>query len=144
MLVLAETPGYMLIYTGIITLDYDPATDVLVTGMPDVRQFGLSEVSFCLGLIVETIRNYDIKHLLLDASQSVVEMEGEAYRALTAKFSTDLMKTRLKKMARVATADAGREERSASISAELHLPMASRNFPSQAEAMGWLLSSAQA
>ena len=142
MLVLPETPGYMLIYTGIITLDYNPATDVLVTGMPDIRQFGLAEVSFCLGLIVETIRNYDIKHLLLDANQSVVEMEDEPYRTLTAKFSTDLMQTRLRKMARVATADAGQEERP-SISAELHLPMASRNFPSQAEAMGWLLSSAQ-
>lgn len=130
----------MLLYNGIITLDYDPATDVLVAGMPDARQFGLSEVSFCLGLIVESVRNYDIKHLLLDASQSAVEVEDEAYRAVTAQFGMDLMGTRLRKIARVATADAGREERSARISAELRLPMAFLSFPNQDEAMDWLLS----
>lgn len=138
----------MLLYNGIITLDYDPATDVLVTGMPDIRQFGLSEVSFCLGLIVESVRNYDIKHLLLDSSKSVVEIEDEAYKAVTAKFGMDLMKTRLRKIARVATADAGREEKSTRISAELrqelNLPVTFQNFTSRAEAMDWLLSSVPA
>ncbi len=134
----------MLLYNGIITLDYNPATDVLVTSMPDVRLFGLSEVGFCLDLIVESVRNYDIKHLLLDSSQSVVEVEDQAYKAVTAKFGMDLMKTRLRKIARVATADAKREEKSARISAELrqelNLPMAFQSFPSQDEAMDWLLS----
>lgn len=64
----------MLIYSGVITLDYDPPTDILETSMPDIKEFALSEVSFCLGLIVESIRNYDIKHLLLDSSKSVIEV----------------------------------------------------------------------
>ncbi|WP_162055316.1 hypothetical protein [Pontibacter pamirensis] len=93
---------------------------------------------------MESVRNYDIKHLLLDSSQSVVEVEDQAYKAVTAKFGMDLMKTRLRKIARVATADAKREEKSARISAELrqelNLPMAFQSFPSQDEAMDWLLS----
>lgn len=138
----------MLLYRGLITLDYDPATDVLVAGMPDARQFGLPEVSFCLGLITESVRNYDIKHLLLDAGQPAVGTGDEAYGAVIAKFGTDLMGTRLRKVARVAAADAGREEKSARVSAELRqepdLPVAFQNFPSQVEAMEWLLSPVQA
>jgi hypothetical protein len=135
----------MQLYNGIITLDYNPSTDVLVTSMPDIKQFGLSEVSFCLGLIVDSIRNYDIKNLLLDSSKSVIEVEDEAYKTITTKFSKELMTTRLKKIARVATTDNNREKKSAKLSAEikqeLNLPVVFANFTSQTEAMLWLISS---
>lgn len=137
----------MLIYSGIITLDYNPATDVLATNMPDIREFSSSEVAYCLDLIVESIRGYDIKNLLLDASKSVVEVEDEAYKAITTKFSMGLMNTRLKKIARVATEDAKREEKSAKITRELrqelHLSIEHRNFTGREEAMDWLLQTAQ-
>lgn len=136
----------MLIYSGIITLDYDLTTDVLVTSMPDVRQFALSEVSFCLELIVDNIRNYDIKNLLLDSSKSVIEVEEEAYKAIITKFMMDLMSTRLKKIARVGTTDTKREENSAKLSSELrkelNLPIQFKTFTSKADAMEWLILSA--
>jgi len=134
----------MLIHSGIITLDYSPATDVLVTSMPDIKEFGASEVSFCFGLIVENVRNYHIKNLLLDSSKSIVEVEDEAYKAITMKFAMDLMGTRLKKLARVGTIDTEREEKSAKLSAdikqEVNLPVEFRNFATREEAMEWLLS----
>jgi len=134
----------MIIHNGIIKLDYNPTTDVLVTSMPDVRQFGLSEVNFCLGLIVDSIKNYDIKYLLLDSSKSVVEADNESYKAITTKFALDLMHTRLKKIARIGTTDANREEKSAKVATEIrqgmNLPVEFQNFNSQAEAMGWLLT----
>ncbi|PRY15530.1 hypothetical protein CLV24_102151 [Pontibacter ummariensis] len=134
----------MLIYNGIITLDYDPTTDILATSMPDVREFAFPEVSFCLGLIVDNVRVYDIKKLLLDSSKSVIEVEDEAYKAITTKFAMDLMGTRLQKLARVGTVDLKREEKSTKLSAELrqelNLPMEFKNFTSRAEAMDWLLS----
>lgn len=137
----------MIIYNGIITLDYNPSTDVLATSLPDVRQFGLSEVSFCLDLIVQNIRNYDIKKLLLDSSQSVIEVENEGYKAITQKFGADLKGTRLKKIARVGTSDAKREEMSAKLSTELrlelNLPIEFRNFSSATEAMDWLIEREQ-
>ena len=134
----------MLLYHGIIKLDYDPTTDVLVTSMPDIKQFALAEVSFCLELIVDSIRNYDIKNLLLDSSKSVIEVEEAAYKTITKKFTLDLTSTRLKRIARVGTADTKREEKSAKLSTELkqelNLPMEFQNFTSQAEAMKWLVS----
>lgn len=134
----------MLIYSGIITLDYNPKTGVLTTTMPDVREFGTEDVSFCLGLIVESITNYDIEKLLLDSSKSVMEVEDEAYKAITMKFGIDMIETRLKKIARVRTADARREEISAKVSKELrqelNLPLEFRDFASKDEALAWLLS----
>ncbi|MFD2514096.1 hypothetical protein ACFSRY_09485 [Pontibacter locisalis] len=133
----------MIIHNGIITLDYDPAKDVLVTSLPDIREFASSEVSFCLGLIIESIRNFDIKYLLLDSSNSVVEVEDEAYKTITKSFALDLMSTRLKKLARVGTKDMKREEKSAKISEELrqevNFPMEFGNFSTKEEAMEWLL-----
>ncbi|GHA65499.1 hypothetical protein [Pontibacter akesuensis] len=133
----------MLIYSGIITLDYTPATDVLVTSMPDVKQFSLSEVRFSLELIVENIRNYDIKNLLLDSSNSIIEVEDSAYKSVTSKFATDLMATRLQKIARVVTSDAKREERSARLATELkqemNMPVEFKNFTTRKDAMHWLL-----
>ncbi|WP_347160307.1 hypothetical protein [Pontibacter chitinilyticus] len=134
----------MLLYKGIITLDYDPATDVLVAVLPDARQFGLSEIAMCLGLVVESVRSYDIKLLLLDA----VGTEGEGQGAAYASFISELSKTRLRKMARLAGADDGWQERSARIAAEgrqgPHRPLEFRSFDSQAEALGWLVSSVPA
>jgi hypothetical protein len=136
----------MLIHNGIIKLDYNPATDVLVTSMPDIKQFELSEVSFCLGLIVESIINYDIKFLLLDSSKSVIEIDANAYKAISTRFAMDLMRTRLKKIARLQTTDAIREEKSGKIATELkqelNLPIQFKNFDNPAEAMDWLLTTA--
>jgi hypothetical protein len=136
----------MQIYKGIITLDYNPVTDVLVSEMPNPKQFGLSEVSFCLGLIVENVRNYDIKNLLLDSSKSTVDLEDEAYKAISIQFAKDLFSTRLQRIARVSTTDASREEKAAKLTTELKqelkLPMQFKNFTSQAEAMQWLRASA--
>ncbi|MDQ3290557.1 MAG: hypothetical protein M3Q05_04635 [Bacteroidota bacterium] len=132
----------MLLYSGIINLDYNPTTDILVTSMPDVRQFGMSEVSFCLNLIVDNIRNYHIKNLLLDSSKSIIEVEDEVYKNITLRFGMDLMNTNLKKLARVGTIDKKREERSAKlsgeISQELQLPIEFKNFSNRVEAMEWL------
>ncbi|MFD3002892.1 hypothetical protein ACFS7Z_21170 [Pontibacter toksunensis] len=138
----------MLIYSGIITLDYNPATDVLATSMPDIREFSLSQVAYCLDLIVESIKGYDIKYLLLDSSKSVVEVEDEAYKATTLKFSQALMSTRLKKIARVGTEDTKREEKSAKVAKELkqelNLPIDFRNYADRVEAMDWLLETIRA
>ncbi|WP_147294168.1 hypothetical protein [Pontibacter diazotrophicus] len=138
----------MLLYRGIITLDYNPATDVLTTSMPDLRNVALSEIGYCLSMIFESIKNYDIKHLLLDCRCSIVEIEDEHYKSIAFEFSKVLMKTRLNRIARVGTADAGREERAAKISEELdqELPLrvVYRSFSSRAEAMDWLLSSVPA
>ena len=131
----------MLIYKGIITLDYTPATDVLVANMPDVKQSGLSETSYCLGLIMDTLRNYDIKHLVLDCSKTVVETGSEAYKSMVGNLYQSLMGTRLKKIAQVGTAEALRQGKYfVELKQELNLPIEFCSFFSQTEAVDWLLS----
>lgn len=133
----------MQLHNGLITLDYDPATDILATTMPDVREFGTEEVAYCLNMIVDSIIGYDIKYLLLDASTSVINVEEEAYKAVSMKFGIDLLDSRLEKLARVGTADSKREEKAAKVSAELreevNLPLEFQNFANREEAMIWLL-----
>lgn len=131
----------MLIYKGIITLDYTPATDVLVANMPDVRQSGLSETNYCLKLIVDTLRNYDIKHLVLDCSKTVVDTGSETYKSTIGNLCKSLMGTRLKKIAQVGTAEALRQGKSfLELRQEFSLPIEFSSFSSQAEAVDWLLS----
>jgi len=133
----------MKIYSGMIELDYDPATDILTTSMPDLREFSLPEVKMCLEIVVSNIRNYDIKKLLLDSSGSVVEIDDEAYKAVVAKFTMDLMATRLKKLARVATTSPAREQKSTKLANEIRQEFRTTvefaNFPSKPEALKWLL-----
>lgn len=132
----------MLIHNGIINLDYNPATDILITSMPDIRQIGLSEASFCLELVVENIRCYDIKYLLLDANKSVMDAEDQTYKAVTTKFAQDLTNTHLKRIARVETPDTRWEEKAAKVALELrqelNLPIEYQTFPTKAEVLGWL------
>lgn len=133
----------MILYSGLITLDYNPATDILETSMPDVRQFASSEVMACVDIIVSHIHNYDIKKLLLDSSKSVVDVEMDEYKAVSEKFARSLLATRLRKLARIATADAVREAKSTRVSTdllqELNFPITFGNFTNRKEAMRWLL-----
>jgi hypothetical protein len=131
----------VVLHDKIIRLDYNPATDILETSMPDVTRFMLSDVEMCLEVIVTNIRNYDTKKLLLDSSNSIVDIDedNEAYKAIAMKFGMDLMGTRLKKIARVESSDLTREAKSAEVRQHVNLPMEFRNFSNKADAMNWLL-----
>lgn len=131
----------MVLHEKIIRLDYNPATDILETSMPDVTHFMLSEVQMCLDVIITNIRNYDIKKLLLDSSNSVIEIgeDDEAYKAIAMKFGMDLMGTRLKKIARIESADLRREANSAEVREHMNLPMEFKNFSNRDDAKDWLL-----
>ncbi|MHC2992812.1 hypothetical protein OB13_14940 [Pontibacter sp. HJ8] len=131
----------MVLHDKIITLDYNPATDILETSMPDVTHFRLSEVEMCLDVIITNIRIYDIKKLLLDSSNSIVDIDedDEAYKAIAMNFGMALMGTRLKKIARVESTDSEREAKSAEVRQQANLPMEFRNFSNRTDAMNWLL-----
>lgn len=133
----------MVIYSGIIALNYNPVTDILETSMPNIKAFSMSEVEYCLDLIVECVRNYHVTNLLLDSSKSVVEVDNEAYQSIVSRFTADLMRTDLKRLARIETADANREEKSAQASElvrqKYNLPIEFKNFATQAEALAWLM-----
>jgi hypothetical protein len=129
---------------GLISLDYDPATDILFAALPDIRNFGTTEVERSLQIFVETITNYDIKKLLLDSSKAIIEVDDEVYRKIILTFSTDLMKTRLKYIARVGTPLENQEKRAQEVASNIKqittIPLDFRNFTNPTEALEWLLS----
>jgi hypothetical protein len=133
----------MILFTnGLIVLDYSPAGDVLCVELPDLQEITLPEVRRSFQIVVENIINYDIKNLLLDSSKAIVEVEDEEYKAVILQFGTDLMRTRLQKLARVGSAKLVQEKRAVSVSEEvrqgLNLPVKFGNFSNRADAMNWL------
>ncbi|GHA80015.1 hypothetical protein [Pontibacter akesuensis] len=133
----------MIVYhNSIITLDYDPATDILEVALPDMQAHSISEVERCLHIIVEHVISYDVKKLLLDSSKAVVEVEDETYRSLILQFSRELINTRLQKVARIATPVASQEHRANLMAQEVHQlkpAVAYENFAGRAAALDWLL-----
>lgn len=101
----------MILYqNALIKLEYSPATDILLVDMPSVSYGIVPEFRRALDIIVENVRAYDVKKLLVDARKSVIEMDPEDYGKLVVKFATDLKATRLIKGARVISSNADREK----------------------------------
>ena len=101
----------MILYqNALIKLDYNPATDILLVDMPSVTYGVVPEFRRALDIIVENVRSYDVKKLLVDARKSVIEMDPEEYSEVVKKFASDLKATRLVKGARVISPNADREK----------------------------------
>lgn len=133
----------MIIYSNsIVTLNYDPSTDILSVTLPDFSSFTIGEVERSFQIIVENVKNYDIKNLLLDSSRSVIDVEDTEYKRVVIDFSKELARTRLGKLARVESTIAAKELLAASVTADIQLaesnPVDFRNFTNEQEAMQWL------
>jgi hypothetical protein len=132
----------ILLENGVLRLEYDPATDILQVRYPDLSSFLLSEIRHSLKIMVETIRNYDVRKLLLDASHTAIEVSNEENRELTMELASMLANTRLLKVARVQPFDAKKEMRAqenieAARRAGL-LPYEVSTFSNRMEAIHWL------
>ncbi|MCC9167374.1 STAS/SEC14 domain-containing protein [Pontibacter harenae] len=131
----------MILYQNdIIKLEYAPAIDVLFIEWPDFQELIMPEVKASIKVLIENIRNYDVKYLLIDVSKSVVKLSGEEYKAIMVQFVYDLVNTtRLQKMARIVTTDAEREKRISEIRDETNPSFQYKTFTNREEAMAWLV-----
>ncbi|WP_210487117.1 hypothetical protein [Rufibacter aurantiacus] len=127
----------MIIHSGIVTLDFDPDTEILVTEMPDVTHLAPPEVGFCLDVILDSIRGFHVGGLLLDASQSPEGAGDGANGDLARRFTEELGSTCVRKVARIGTADAlGLQE---STQPQTIARPFFRDFATRPEGMRWLL-----
>lgn len=101
----------ILLQNSILRLEYDPATDILQVRYPDLQRYHMSEIKHSLQIMVQTIRNYDVRKLLLDARTTSVEIDDEENRQLTMELTAMLSATRLAKVARLQPFDPENEER---------------------------------
>ncbi|RDV11947.1 hypothetical protein DXT99_23275 [Pontibacter diazotrophicus] len=126
-------------HNSFIKLDYEPTTDVLSVNMPTVNVVNMSEVKHTLEIIVEHVRSYDVKRLLVDARKTEIEIDEDIYTAIVSEFSRSLMATRLQKVARIVSSSTVRENVVKKVYGENKLTLEFKNFTDIAPAMEWLV-----
>jgi len=132
----------ILFENSVIKLDYDPVTDIAVVEYPDLHDYMLSEIKHSIDILVETIRNYDVKKLLLDSTRTVSSVKEEESRDIATYLAAGIMKTRVQKVARVQSPVSAVETRAQGnikhIKESQALPFLLQNFTDGEEALAWL------
>lgn len=127
---------------GLIELNYDAATDILTVSWPDITEPGGSGLEYSFGKLIETIKYYDIKKLIIDSRFNKVSIHEEAYTNLMRRIHNALSATRLEMAARLGSLDAVREAKASKhallIIEQLKPTFAFRNFSNAGEALNWL------
>ncbi len=90
-------------------MDYDVASDILVVKWLASKTSSSSELSYTMKLLVDKIRSYDIKNLLIDAREDVIGITDEEYVEINMTFAQNLASTRLQRVARLGTTNTNRE-----------------------------------
>ena len=132
----------MILYkSSLITLDYDPATDILSLDWPDIQDLFVAAVEQEIQELVKHIKHYDVKKLLLDTSRATINVDMVQYQAFLVSFARELMDTRLQKVARVGSSDPVREKlvNDAKEASQVAGAFAFKVFKSKAEALEWLM-----
>jgi len=132
----------ILFQNSIIKLDYNPATDILEIAYPDLNGYLLPEIQYSINLMVDIIKNYDIKKLLLDSTRSVSSVSDEDSREVATYLAAAIMKTRVVKVARLQSQSTTIEKRTQGnirhIRDSLPLPFQLQIFSNKAGAFEWL------
>lgn len=139
----------MILYqNSFVVLDYEPTTDILAFEWPNVEAYLLPEAKRTLKTLVEYVRNYDVKRLLIDESKTTVSPElidSPEYKEVLMEFVCDLTKTRLQKSARIVALDKDREAKTKKLTTEIiqeiKLNISNKDFTNKSEAQSWLLAS---
>lgn len=123
-------------------LDYDPATDILEVAYPDLHGYLLPEIKHSITILVETVKNYDIKKMLLDSSKVALSVSEEDSREVSTYLASGLATTRIQKLARLQSpskiVETTAQENMKHIQASISLPFQLQNFTNKREAVQWL------
>ncbi|WP_242919460.1 hypothetical protein [Pontibacter liquoris] len=132
----------ILFENSIIKLDYTPATDILAVGYPDLHGFLLPEIKHNIDILIDTVKNYDVKKVLLDASHTVMSVGMEESREVTIYLAQGFSRTRVEKIARLQSLNETIEMRAKATMQHLAeiqlLPFQLQNFSVKADALAWL------
>jgi len=127
---------------GYIKLEYDTDTQVLIAPCPDIEHLNLMLVHKAFTQVVQSITEHHIHKLLLDASDSKIDVSVDDHRLVVDQFVEDLKTSPLKQLARIISANKEHEESLAIYlnekQAKSPLPFEVKNFKTKAEALSWL------
>ena len=57
----------ILFQNSLLTLAYNPSSDILEVNYPDLYEFLLPEIKHSIDIMIDNVRNYDVKRVLLDS-----------------------------------------------------------------------------
>ena len=127
---------------GLIVMDYDVATDILVVKWLASETSTSLELGYSMKLLVDKVRSYDVKKLLIDAREDVVGITDEEYVEINVKFAKDLASTRLERVARLGTTNINRENFVKTlvydVQAHAQTTLIYKEFQDQTNAIEWL------
>ena len=133
----------ILLQNSILKLKYNPATDILEIDYPDLHGFLVLEIKHNINSLVDIVKNYDIKKVLLDSTKTVMSVSAEESKQVATYLAAGLVRTRVQQVARVQSRSTNVETTAQDnikhIQTSLSLPFQLRNFTSKADAMAWLM-----
>lgn len=88
---------------------YDVKHDLVCVKWPTIESLYLPEILNSIKVLVENIKNYNIRHLLIDASETRAHSSNEDANKVVSALLSGLEKTHLEKLARVESAVPERE-----------------------------------
>lgn len=88
---------------------YDVKHDLVCVKWPTIESLYLPEILNSIRVLVENIKNYNIRHLLIDATETKAHSSNEDANKVVYELLTGLGKTHLEKLARVESAIPERE-----------------------------------
>ena len=134
----------ILFENSVVKLDYNPATDILDVAYPDLHDYLLPEIKHSINILVDTIKGYDVKKLLLDSTRTVIAVDEAESREIAVYLAGGIMQTRVQKVARVESpsksVEATAEVNIRHIRETQQLPFQLQNFTSKHEAVDWLIA----
>lgn len=122
---------------------YDVKHDLLCVKWPTIESLYLPEILNSIRILVENIKNYNIRHLLIDAAATQSPTSREDANKVVAYFINGLKNTRLEKLARVESSRPERENDLKSLLPELlqNARFEMKFFKDAASALSWLQQS---
>lgn len=134
----------VLFENSIVRVDYNPATDIVVVEYPDLHSYLVPEIKHSIDILVDIIRNFDIKKLLLDSTRTVTSVSEDEGREVASYLAAGVARTRVRKVARVQSPVSAMEARAqgniAHIQKTQQLPYQLQNFTDKKVAIEWLKS----
>ena len=130
----------MILYqNSLMQLNLEPANSLIEVNWPNFESYSEDDTKLALSRLVNTVKTYEVKKLLVDASNAKLKPETESYEEIIKHFATLLQESKLEKIARLVTDDPERETRSKQLQKHIPSTIQIQNFEDVTDARTWLL-----
>ena len=122
----------------LITLSFNQDTGILTVTWSNTSPYDSEEVQQSVNKVIEAIKEYKCQKLLIDASVANFSMDDAELIEVLTNFAYDLSQTSIRKLARIITSDAAREEKNRTIRNGFTFPFEIYDISNREQALHWL------